>query len=336
MAEHRKDIEIKEQNDEVEIDLGRLIQSMWKSFRKLWWLVLALVTAGAAVFTVYQRFYNKPLYACTATFTVGTGDESSGSYSFYYDSTTADQMSKTFPYILESSFFRNTLLEQLGTDTLNGTITAETIEDSNVVTMRAESPSAEDARAILDTAIAVYPDTARFVLGDIQFNMLDEPSTPTEPFNQMGIKRSVAFGGLGGLVLSVCILGVLALFRQTARDQDEMKEITSLRCLAAVPLVRLKARKNQKVVELKEIRLSLNIDTNDFNTKVNQAAKFLQQGHKVKVSIRFRGREMAHTNLGIDVHKRFAEALAGQAVVDKQPKLEGRSMLMFLSPSPNK
>ena len=199
MAEHRKDIEIKEQNDEVEIDLGRLIQSMWKSFRKLWWLVLALVTAGAAVFTVYQRFYNKPLYACTATFTVGTGDESSGSYSFYYDSTTADQMSKTFPYILESSFFRNTLLEQLGTDTLNGTITAETIEDSNVVTMRAESPSAEDARAILDTAIAVYPDTARFVLGDIQFNMLDEPSTPTEPFNQMGIKKSVAFGALGGL-----------------------------------------------------------------------------------------------------------------------------------------
>ena len=246
MAEHRKDIEIEEQNDEVEIDLGRLIQSMWKSFLKLWWLVLALVIAGAAVFTLYQRIYNEPLYACTATFTVGTGDESSGSYSFYYDSTTADQMSKTFPYILESSFFRNTLLEQLGTDTLNGTITAETIENSNVVTMRVESPSAEDARAILDTAIAIYPDTARFVLGDIQFNMLDEPSTPTEPFNQMGIKRSVAFGGLGGLALSVCILGVLALLRQTARDQDEMKEITSLRCLAAVPLVRLKARKNQK------------------------------------------------------------------------------------------
>ena len=96
------------------------------------------------------------------------------------------------------------------------------------------------------------------------------------------------------------------------------------------------ARKNQKVVELKEIRLSLNIDTNDFNTKVNQAVKFLQQGHKVKVSIRFRGREMAHTNLGIDVEKRFAEALKGKAVVDKQPKLEGRSMMMFLSPSPNK
>ena len=85
------------------------------------------------------------------------------------------------------------------------------------------------------------------------------------------------------------------------------------------------AKKNQKVIELKEIRLSLNIDTNDFNTKVNQAAKFLQQGHKVKVSIRFRGREMAHTSLGIDVEQRFAQALEGKAVVDKQPKLEGRS-----------
>ena len=96
------------------------------------------------------------------------------------------------------------------------------------------------------------------------------------------------------------------------------------------------AKKNQKVIELKEIRLSLNIDTNDFNTKVNQAAKFLQQGHKVKVSIRFRGRELAPTSLGIDVEQRFALALEGKAVVDKQPKLEGRSMMMFLSPSPTK
>ena len=96
------------------------------------------------------------------------------------------------------------------------------------------------------------------------------------------------------------------------------------------------AKKNQKVIELTEIRLSLNIDTNDFNTKVNQAAKFLQQGHKVKVSIRFRGREMAHTSLGIDVEQRFAQALEGKAVVDKQPKLEGRSMMMFMSPVPNK
>ena len=92
------------------------------------------------------------------------------------------------------------------------------------------------------------------------------------------------------------------------------------------------ARKNQKIVDIKEIRLSLNIDTNDFNTKVAQAAKFLAKGDKVKVSIRFRGREMAHTNLGLEVHTRFAQALP-DAVVEKQPKLEGRSMQMFLAPA---
>ena len=91
------------------------------------------------------------------------------------------------------------------------------------------------------------------------------------------------------------------------------------------------ARKNQKVVEIKEIRLSLNIDSNDFNTKVAQAIKFLSKGDKVKTSIRFRGREMAHTELGLEVHKRFAAAIP-DAVIEKQPKLEGRSMQMYLTP----
>ena len=95
------------------------------------------------------------------------------------------------------------------------------------------------------------------------------------------------------------------------------------------------AKKNQKVVELKEIRLSLNIDTNDFNTKVNQTAKFLADGHKVKASIRFRGREMAHSALGADVLKRFAETLP-QASMDKPPVLEGRTMSILLIPKPNK
>lgn len=283
MAEHRKDIEIEEQSEEMEIDLVRLFQGMRKSFLRFWWLVLVLVVVGAAAFTLYQRIVNKPLYACTATFTVATGNETSGSYSFYYDSSTADQMSKTFPYILESSFFRNTLLEQLGTDTLNGTITAQTIEGSNVVTMRVESPSAEDARAILDASIAVYPDTARFVLGDIQFNMLDEPVTPTAPFNQMGVRRSIVFGVLGGLFLSVCIIGVMALLRQTVRDQEEMKEITSLRCLAAVPLVRLKARKSreQQKISVLEERIPYGYRESMRGMKLRLTRKMNDSGSKV-------------------------------------------------------
>lgn len=92
------------------------------------------------------------------------------------------------------------------------------------------------------------------------------------------------------------------------------------------------ARKNQKVVEIKEVRLSLNIDTNDFNTKVNHALRFLKDGNKVKVSLRFRGREMAHQQLGDTLMTRFAEACAELGSVEKIPKLEGRSMIMFLAP----
>ena len=92
------------------------------------------------------------------------------------------------------------------------------------------------------------------------------------------------------------------------------------------------ARKNQRIVEIKEIRLSVNIDTHDFDTKVGHARRFLADGNKVKVSIRFRGREMAHTNLGLEIMDRFAQACAESASVEKAAKLEGRSMLMFLVP----
>ncbi len=91
------------------------------------------------------------------------------------------------------------------------------------------------------------------------------------------------------------------------------------------------ARKKQKNVEIKEIRLSPNIDTNDLNTKVNAAKKFLEKGNRVKVTLRFRGREMAHMGASVHILTDFAEALADVAVIDKQPKVEGRSMTMFLT-----
>ncbi len=91
------------------------------------------------------------------------------------------------------------------------------------------------------------------------------------------------------------------------------------------------ARKNQHIVEIKEVRLSLNIDTHDFNTKVNHAMRFLQEGNKVKVSIRFRGREMGHPEIGTEIMQRFAEAVSECGGVEKQPKLEGRHMIMFVS-----
>ena len=92
------------------------------------------------------------------------------------------------------------------------------------------------------------------------------------------------------------------------------------------------AKKNQRVIEIKEIRLSPNIDVHDFDTKVGHARKFLSAGNKTKVSIRFRGREMTHTDIGLTIMAQFAEKCADIASVEKPAKLEGRQMLMFLAP----
>ena len=91
------------------------------------------------------------------------------------------------------------------------------------------------------------------------------------------------------------------------------------------------AKKKQRTIEVKEVRLSPNIDVNDLNTKCNAARKFIEKGDKVKVSLRFRGREMAHVDSSKHILEDFAEKLSDIAVVDKAPKLEGRSMTMFLT-----
>ena len=90
-------------------------------------------------------------------------------------------------------------------------------------------------------------------------------------------------------------------------------------------------KKKQKTIETKEVRLSPNIDTNDLNTKANMARKFLSKGDKVKVTLRFRGRELSHVNQSKVILDEFAESLQDVAVVDKPAKLEGRSMVMFLT-----
>ena len=91
-------------------------------------------------------------------------------------------------------------------------------------------------------------------------------------------------------------------------------------------------RRNAKTVDIKEIRFSPNIDDNDFNTKVGHALKFLQSGDKVKVTVRFRGRELSHTSFGEILLTKFAESVSDCGNVDKKPKLEGKSMTMFVVP----
>ncbi|HIS52643.1 MAG TPA: P-loop NTPase [Candidatus Onthomonas avicola] len=231
-----------DQDDDV-IDLAELAGNFFRIAKRIWWLFVLLVVAGIAGLYLFSYIRYSPLYRCEATFTISTGDNNS----FYYSVSTADQMSRTFPYILDSSYFRSVLMDTLGTDALNGTISAETIENSNMVTMRVDSPSPEDARAILDAALAIYPEVSRFVLGDIEFQLIDEIQTPTSPYNEPSLRRILAYGGLGGLTLATLIVGLMALFNNTIKTSEDMERLSHLECLGALPEVHQKARKSSAV-----------------------------------------------------------------------------------------
>ena len=146
-------------------------------------------------------------------------------------------------------------------------------------------------------------------------------------------------------------LGIVSAAQANAMAEEQGMDLVKISPNAVPPVCKImdyskfcfdqkkrekEAKKNQRVVEVKEIRMSPSIDTNDLNTKVKAAQKFLQDGNRVKVSVRFRGREMAHTNLGEKLLMDFADACAEVATMEKNPKLEGRFMGMFLAPKNSK
>ena len=142
-------------------------------------------------------------------------------------------------------------------------------------------------------------------------------------------------------------LGIMPLAEALAKAGDADLDLVKISPNAVPPVCKLmdygkykfeqtkrekEARKNQHVVEIKEVRMSPSIDVNDFNVKLRNAQKFLAEGNRVKVTVRFRGREMAHTNIGEELLRDFAAKCAELANLDKQPKLDGRHMSIFLSP----
>ena len=146
-------------------------------------------------------------------------------------------------------------------------------------------------------------------------------------------------------------LGIMSAAQANALAEEQGMDLVKISPNATPPVCKImdyskfcfdqkkrekEAKKNQRVVEIKEIRMSPSIDTNDLNTKVKAAIKFLMDGNRVKVSVRFRGREMAHTDIGERLLMQFAEACSDVATMEKNPKLEGRFMAIFLAPKSGK
>lgn len=236
----------KQKREDDVIDLGILLWNFIRGLKKWWWLIPLFAFLGAAASMVKSTGFYTPMYQSTASFTVMTGnrsqDNGTASYNFYYDSSTADQLGKTFPYILGSNLLTEAIQEDLGVESVNGSISAQVVSDSNLVTMTVTSSDPQDAKAILESAIRVYPDVARFVIGNTQFNMIDTPNLPDAPYNQPNYTRTVEKWAAAGAMGAILLIGLYALLKKTVQKPEELKSVMSLECLGNVPQVKFKAR----------------------------------------------------------------------------------------------
>ena len=194
--------------------------------------------------------------------------------------------------------------------------------------------------------VDTYAYVSTFLCEKVCTSIYTEDQTISELFINDQIRdKEVRVIGISGEQL-----GVMSIQDARKIAEDEGVDLVKIAPNAKPPVCRVvdygkykyeqlrkekEARKKQKTVEIKEIRLSPNIDTNDLNTKVNAAKKFLEKGNRVKITLRFRGREMAHMGASVHILTDFAEALSDVAVIEKQPKVEGRSMTMFLTEKKN-
>ena len=316
-----------EQNDETqEIDLLNLFRDFIKGCIRFWWLVVLLALIGGAVTFFYTSGTYNPMYRSEATFTVTTSsseDLTGSSYNFYYDSATADQLGLTFPYILSSELLTDAMKEDLGVDSINGSISAVTIPNSNLITMYSYSSNPEDAKTILESALRVYPDVSRFVIGETRFNMIDPPTTPIYPYNTPNNKRQTEKGILIGGAVGLAWIVLYAFFRKTVHDVDELKKIMSLPCLASIPYIRQK-RHNKKMPQNLSILdpensrwLSENIETLQLRT-----VRYMQKNHKkilmVTSSTSGEGKSFVAANLAFKLAQHNQKVLLVDADLRKQ------------------
>ncbi len=271
------------------IDLGTWFWNIIQGFLKFWWLVILLMAIGAGAFYLKaSRIFYMPMYQSSATFTVLTGgastvDSGNGTYSFYYDTTTAGQLARTFPYILSSSLLTDAIKEDLGVEAVNGSISAQAISESNMITMSVISQSPEDAKAILESAIKVYPDIARFVIGDTRFNIIDEPTMPDEPYNKPSYRAQIKKGGLYGAGAGILLICLYAFFKKTVQKPEELKSAMSLTCIANIPEAprKLRKQKDQRWIRMKDDRTPQAFKENIQSLQIRISRELEERGGKL-------------------------------------------------------
>ena len=231
--------------EEEKIDLFRVLSEFLRAFRRLFWLPLILAAALGAVSGWHQWRSYTPMYASEVTFTIQMTDSALSDLAgmtAYYDKATAEQLSKTFPYLVQSDVMQSKLRQELGVEWINGSITAKTVNNTNLFSIRVTSSDPQAAYDILNTVIRVYPEVADYVIGSTRMNLLTEPAVAQQPYNSFNPARTVAKGAVMGAVLGLLAVLAYAFTRRSIREAEDVRQMLNQTCLAALPHVTLKKR----------------------------------------------------------------------------------------------
>lgn len=228
------------------IDITEMLSDYFRIFRRMWAWVLILTLLGTGIFYIRARVQYQPRYTASATFTVniqrdqqGVGE--SGTVAFYNNSA-AEQMAKTFPYILTSGVLKRKVAKDMGTGSVTGNIQANVAENTNLLTISVTDWDAGRAYAILQSVIKNYPEISEVIVGKTNMEMLDETGIPPEPDNPKDFKKSALKGGLFGFLIAALWTALLVVTRRTVRKESDIHRWMHTRCLGTVPEIHEKRR----------------------------------------------------------------------------------------------
>ena len=227
-------------NEQASISLNRFFVMFMHGLKKLWFLVLALTIVVGAGMGALSWYRYTPSYTAAVTFTVYVKNDAQAGIPAY-NQAAAEQMAKTFPYILTSGVLSDLVMSDLGTTSLPS-ISASAIENANLFVLKVSGSDPEYCYEVLKSVIENYPRVAEFVVGPTQMEIVDESGVPTKPSNSRQWKSSAKKGAVIGFALGLVLVAFYGATKTTVMSKDDLRRVSNIKFLGALPSISVKKR----------------------------------------------------------------------------------------------
>lgn len=278
-------------------DIISFVNDFFHRLKRMWIWVVVVTLAVSALFYYRTSVTYSPVYVAEATVSVEMVN--GGTYS---NKNTAEQMGLVFPYILTSGALSDVIAEDLGTNSVPGTIKVSCIKGTNLLTISVSSSNAEMAYAILQSVLNNYPEVAQFVVGQTELTVIDDSGVPTDSGRQSVIRGSVKRGAMIGFALGILLVIVNVISFRTIRSESELRSLLNIPCLGTLPFYQKKQRRNSTRTEINILNDADNSDYVEAMRLVRTRLERQMEGKQVLMvtsSISGEGKSTVAANLAI-------------------------------------